>query len=86
MKLFWLFVILQAADAITTVLGLRMGASEVNPLVRQMGLPGVKLLALLLAGVLLYTGRVRCLRLPCIWFGGIVAWNLFVIGRLYFAA
>lgn len=81
-----IFICLQILDLISTLVGLRSGASEANLFVAQLlrmgsvaGLVVAKLLACLLAAYALRLGRERLLRIANFWFVGIVTWNLVVI-------
>jgi hypothetical protein len=80
------FVALQLLDVLTTVLGLRVGAHEGNPLVAQfmrwgpaLGLLIAKFLGFLFLLLAFVAGRMRVLRLLNLWFLCIVAWNLAII-------
>jgi hypothetical protein len=88
-KLFFVFVFLQAADLATTVLTLRLGGVEQNPLIQffltvgpVFGLVLAKIVVLLIAAGCAAGGRERPLRCANAAFTGIVSWNLFVIARL----
>lgn len=80
------FISLQALDVVTTLVVLRMGGSEANPLVSHFMLVGSlqglifsKMLALVIAVVAVRTRRRRVLRVVNVVFAGVVLWNLFVI-------
>ncbi len=86
--LFLQFVALQIADVFTTLVFLRQGVSEANPLVRwtlQAGgspaaaLVATKALAILIAWAAWYTGRRRALRIANAAFAGCVLWNFAAI-------
>jgi hypothetical protein len=82
-----LFAALQCADALTTLLFLRHGVAEANPLIRAafgVASPAVALLAVKSAGCglayLAWRGRrVRILRRVNCFFGVCLAWNLLAI-------
>jgi len=85
-----IFVLLQIGDVITTLVTLRNGGIELNPLVARLmtlgGLQGlflskVVLLAVAVAATRLH--RLRVLVLANVVFGAVVLWNLSVIVRLY---
>lgn len=79
-----LFIALQFCDALTTLLFLRHGVAEANPLIRfAFGLasPAAALLAMKAAGCALAwlawrSHRLRLLRRVNCFFGLCVAWNL----------
>ena len=83
------FFVLQLADSATTLLALRLGGTENNPLIHMFmsigpvaGLILAKVLVLLIAFGCVLSSRARALRHANIAFTGIVAWNLIVIARL----
>jgi hypothetical protein len=80
------FISLQALDFVTTLIVLRMGGSEANPLVSRFMLVGslqgllfTKVLALTIAVVAVRARKYRVLRVVNVVFAGVVLWNLFVI-------
>jgi hypothetical protein len=84
-----IFFVLQVADAATTVVALRLGGAEDNPLIQMFmsigpvaGLILAKTLVLLIAFGCALSSRARVLRGANVVFTGIVAWNLIVIARL----
>ncbi len=86
MAVFQIFLYLQVLDLLTTLVGFKMGAAEASPFIRMlmhagpvMGVALSKLVALVLAGVCLYAGKNRILRLATYWYGALVVWNLMVI-------
>jgi hypothetical protein len=88
MTLFLTFVFLQACDVATTLLLLRHGGAEANPLVRAamrvapqpaVALVVLKAIACGLAWLACRSRRVRLLRKVNYLFAGIVAWNLVAI-------
>jgi hypothetical protein len=80
------FLYLQLLDALTTLLGFRVGLAEASPFVRLLtvfgpipGLMADKLVAMLLASVCIWTGRSRAITWINYWFAGLVTWNLGLI-------
>ncbi len=81
-----IFVYLQLLDLLTTLLGLRLGATEGSPFVRLLmhpsplaGLISSKLVALSLAAISLRLGKRHLLRLASYWYAALVVWNLLMI-------
>ncbi len=77
------FVYLQLLDYITTLVGLRLGASELSPFVRWVmhmdpmaGLTLVKLFGLVLGGFCLWIHRPRVIQRVNYIFAAVVLWNL----------
>ena len=77
------FIFLQLADLLTTVAGLRLGAQEMNPVVRLMmtfgtleGLIFCKLLMVSMAAVVLWWQRSRVILIVNYLFAMLVVWNL----------
>jgi hypothetical protein len=77
------FIFLQLADLLTTVIGIRFGAQELNPIVRQMmslgtveGLVLCKLLMISMAAVVLWYQRSRVVVIVNYLFAALVVWNL----------
>lgn len=91
MVYFWTFVLLQLADAVTTLFGLRHGASEGNVVVAfWFGLVGpwaglliVKAIAILAALLVYLRGHRRVYRDLSILFSGVVAWNCYTLVRMF---
>lgn len=88
-RLTLLFVALQCADVVTTLLALRLGGVEKNSLVSYLmlfgsleGLIVSKLLVLAIALFAVMTLRYRALRWANVAFTGIVLWNVSIILRL----
>lgn len=80
------FVCLQALDLISTLVGLRLGASEGSPFVCMLmhagpatGVVMSKLLALALGGVCIHFQKHHVLRWAVYWYAALVIWNLLVI-------
>ena len=79
------FICLQALDALTTLLFLRHGVGEANPLIRaalagaadpRIALALAKILAVVLGTLAWRSGRKRLLRKMNVLFALCVAWNL----------
>ena len=86
MAIIQIFIYLQLLDALTTLVGFRLGAMEASPAVRMLmhvgpgiGLAASKIVALVLGGYCIYSGRHRLIRLANYWYGGLVVWNLMII-------
>ena len=82
------FLVLQVFDFLTTLVGLRMGGSELNPFVRWMmqvdavaGLTAIKLLGFALAGFCVWKKRLRVISWVNYYFAALVFWNLVIILR-----
>jgi hypothetical protein len=78
-----LFILLQVMDLLTTIAGLRLGAQEVNPVIRQMmrvgtleGLLLCKVLMIAMAAVVLWHQRARVILVVNYMFALLVVWNL----------
>jgi hypothetical protein len=85
------FILLQFVDFATTLVGLRIGASEASPLVRFLLTAGVgpvlsvgssKLVAFGLAGACLVLQRRHVIRWINYWYGALAAWNVLIIVKL----
>ncbi len=82
------FLCLQLLDFVTTVAGLRLGAEEMSPFIRQLMLAGpvlgvaaAKAIAIGLAGVCVLTRRAHVIRWINYWYAALVAWNVSVLIR-----
>ncbi len=82
-----IFFYLQLLDFVTTLVGLRLGGSELSPFVRMLmqfdvvfGLSAVKILGFVLGGICLWK-RPRVISWVNYIFAGLVVWNLFNILR-----
>jgi hypothetical protein len=80
------FLYLQMLDVITSWLGFRVGLSEASPFVRLLisfgpmaGLLATKLIALVLGGFCVWSGRFQVIRLINYWYAALVVWNLALI-------
>lgn len=88
-KILYLFIVLQIADLLTTVLALKLGGFEKNVMVRAFmsvgpyaGLILSKLVVLSIALGFALWRKQTTLRYANVVFAAIVAWNLTVIVRL----
>ena len=86
-----LFVLLQLADVITTVIAIEYGGAEGNPLIKHFMLAGTlqglilsKIVVLSAALLAVRTGRPRVIRWSNIAFIVIVLWNVFIIAMMAF--
>jgi hypothetical protein len=85
-----LFLFLQLADFVTTVIALQLGGAEVNPIVRHFmsgnpleGLLVAKVLALAIGMGCLFSNKLRAMQVANLAFSGIVAWNVAILARLW---
>jgi hypothetical protein len=81
-----IFVCLQLLDALTTLVGFKLGASEMSPFIRVLmhagpvaGVVASKVLALTLGGVCIRARKPHLIRWMTYWYSGLVAWNLMVL-------
>ncbi len=82
-----LFVYLQLLDFITTMIGVRLGASEASPFVVKLiqatspaiGVGASKLVALGIGGLCIVMRRERLVSWINYWYAGLVVWNLLQI-------
>jgi len=86
MNVIEIFFLLQVLDFMTTLVGIRMGGSEMSPFARWLmqfdtvaGLMAVKLIGFGLGGVCIWVRRVRVLTWVNYIFAGIVLWNVYQI-------
>lgn len=85
-----IFVLLQLLDFLTTMAGLRIGANEASPFIAWMmrlttpfaGLMIAKCIALGWCALCLYRRKPFAIRLANYFFGAVVLWNLWHIGRM----
>ena len=83
------FVLLQVLDFVTTLVGLRMGGTELSPFIGWLmrvsspvtALALVKMLGFGMAGVCLWSGRIRIIHRVNYLFTVIVLWNVYNILR-----
>jgi hypothetical protein len=81
-----IFIYLQLLDLLTTLIGLKFGASEASPFIRALmhwgptaGVALSKLVALALGAVCAYWKKDRLMRWASYWYSGLVVWNLMII-------
>jgi hypothetical protein len=87
---FLLFLALQAADFATTVIALRLGGAEMNPIVGRFmttdpmgGLMLAKVIALAIGAICLFGKKQRAMHLSNAAFVAIIAWNMTIVLRLW---
>ena len=81
------FVLLQVLDMATTLVGLRLGGTELNPMIASLmrltepaiGLLLAKLIGFGLGGYFIWTQKTRLIRRINILFAILVLWNTLVI-------
>jgi hypothetical protein len=81
------FIYLQVLDLMTTLVGFRFGAHEASPFIAKlihtssplMGVAASKLLALLIAGILIARNRAKLIGVINYWYAGLVVWNLSIL-------
>jgi hypothetical protein len=78
-----LFFLLQLLDFLTTLVGLRLGGSEISPMARWLmefhlvaGLVGVKLIGFALGAYCVWAGRLRVIGWANYYFAALVVWNV----------
>ena len=88
------FIYLQILDFFTTLIGFRLGAGEVSPVIAKLihvsspvlGLAISKLVGLGIGAVCVATSRARLVSWINYWYAGLIVWNLSIIyiagGRL----
>jgi hypothetical protein len=81
-----IFLYLQILDFLTTLVGFKLGAAEMSPLIRYLipfgpiaAVAASKLLALLMAGLCVYLNRPHLVRWICYWYAALVVWNICII-------
>ena len=81
-----MFVYLQALDLLSTWSGLRMGMQEASPFIHLLmslgpavGVLAGKVIAVLLGGYCVWSGRARVIQYINWWFAALVAWNFRLI-------
>ena len=86
MTIIEVFFLLQVLDFMTTLVGIRMGGSEMSPFARWImqfdtvaGLMMVKLIGFVLGGICIWFKRPRVLSWVNYIFAGIVLWNVYQI-------
>jgi hypothetical protein len=80
------FIYLQLLDFLTTLLGLRMGLSELSPAVRLMtalgpeaGVGFSKVIALGFGGLCIWLNKRHVIRWINYWYAALIVWNLSLI-------
>jgi hypothetical protein len=81
------FIYLQVLDFITTMIGFRLGASEMSPFIVHlialttpaMGLAAAKSVGLVLGALCIATHRSKLIAWINYWYAGLIVWNLAVI-------
>jgi hypothetical protein len=88
-KMFSVFICLQLLDALTTVVGLSLGANEGSIFVARLlqfgpivGLIISKTFSVMLVMIAVAANRGRVVRFVNFWFVAVVAWNLVIIGAV----
>ena len=86
MAILQIFVYLQILDLLTTLIGFKLGASEASPFIRVLmhagpttGVILSKLVALVLAGLCVYTKKMHLIKWASYWYGVLVVWNLSIM-------
>jgi hypothetical protein len=81
-----IFLYLQLLDLLTTLVGLRMGASEASPFIRALmqfgpalGVFLSKLVAVALAILCIWMDKIHLIRWICYWYAALVVWNFSVL-------
>jgi hypothetical protein len=81
------FVYLQILDYLTTMVGFRLGATEVSPFIVKLihatspaiGVGLSKLLGVFMGGLCIATHRTKLIGWISYWYAGLVVWNLCVL-------
>lgn len=88
MQLLEIFLYLQLLDLLTTLIGFRLGASEVSPFIRSLivfGPAGAviasKFIAVGIGGICVATRRLHIIMWINYWFAALVLWNFVMIFR-----
>ncbi len=88
-RAFGTFLALQALDVLTTIMGLRAGASEGSAFISRLmmlgpvqGLLISKALSIVLVSSVVAFGKGRLMRILNPWYAIVVTWNLIIIFRL----
>lgn len=92
MTTFLFFALLQLADFVSTITAISFGGVEKNPVTASffgggpvLGLLATKLILLVVAGGIVWIGRVRSVRLANFAYCAVVLWNVSIIARLVIA-
>jgi hypothetical protein len=89
MPAFHIFIYLQLLDFLTTMVGFKLGASEVSPFIVKLihstspatGVAASKVVGLGIGVLCLAMNRARLVGWINYWYAGLVVWNLCVILR-----
>ncbi len=80
------FLYLQVLDFLTTLVGFKLGAVEMNPFVRALfhfgpiaGVAISKLVAIFVAGLCIWRNKPRLMRWVCYWYAALIVWNISII-------
>lgn len=81
------FLYLQVLDFLTTLIGFRLGASELSPFIAKvihttsptLGLGATKLLGIAIGALCVVTHRPRLISWINYWYAGLIVWNLSII-------
>jgi hypothetical protein len=83
-----IFLYLQVLDFLTTLVGFKLGATEMSPFVRYLvyfgpaaGVAASKVVAVVIFGVCIWLDKPNLLRWVTYWYAGLVVWNICVILR-----
>ena len=87
MPVIHIFVYLQLLDLLTTLVGFKLGASEVSPFIVKlihatspaMGVAASKVVGLGIGGLCIAMNRARLVGWINYWYAGLVVWNLCMI-------
>jgi hypothetical protein len=83
MPLIEIFAFVQLLDALTTLIGMELGAQEINPIIRYFmqsgpvtGLVICKLGVAVLGGICVWRRQLRAIRIVNYLFAPLIVWNL----------
>ena len=81
-----IFLYLQVLDFLTTLVGFKVGATEMSPFVRYLiqfgpiaGVAASKVLALAMAGVCVWLDKPHLIKWVSYWYAALVVWNICII-------
>jgi|SRR6478672_5918900 hypothetical protein len=81
-----IFLYLQVLDFLTTLVGFKVGATEMSPFVRYLiqfgpiaGVAASKLLALVMAGICVWLDKPHLIKWVSYWYAALVVWNICII-------
>ena len=88
MQVLEIFLYLQVLDLLTTLVGFRLGASEMSPFIRSLlvfgpatGIVLSKFVAVGIGAVCVATRRIHVITWINYWFAALVVWNFVMIFR-----